>query len=282
MKTIGEIIKLSAQFLEERGIKRARREVEEILAHVLQKKRIDLYMHFELPMQERELEMLRSHLKRRAKNEPVAYILGEIPFFHCSILTTSSALIPRQETEILLSKVSEKLEKQNLEGKIAWDICTGSGCLGIGLKKKFPVLEISLSDLSADALELAKKNAERNGVAASFYQGDLLKPFTGKKADFILCNPPYVREEEYAALDASVRDFEPRLALVGGSSGLEFYARLAKELPAHLNPHAQLFLEIGTGQGEQVLALFQESCWKEKRIEKDWAGHDRFFFLEFQ
>ncbi len=276
MKTLGEILNLSVQHLKERQVPRARRMAEELLAHHLGLKRLDLYMQFDRPMLESELAAYRASLKRKIKGEPLEYILEKISFFHCQIEVSPAVLIPRQETEILLSKASQGVAP---EMKTAWDLCCGSGCLGIGLKKAHPDLEVTLSDLSESALALAKKNAVLNQVEVNFLHGDLLAPFAGKKADLILCNPPYVTEEEYAALDPEVKHYEPKMALVGG---LTFYERLSQELPNYLNPHAKLFLEIGASQGSAVLSLFSAAYWKVKRVEKDWADHDRFFFLEFE
>ena len=104
----------------------------------------------------------------------------------------------------------------------------------------------------------------------------------GRKADVVFCNPPYITSKEFLSLDRSVRDFEPKTALIGGEDGLDFYRRLKDSLPAHLNPSAKLFFEIGSNQGTAVLNLFSGTDWKNARIEKDWAGHDRFFFLEFE
>jgi release factor glutamine methyltransferase len=282
MKTVSEIIALSTKYLQEHQIASPRLQAEELLADVLKCARLDLYLNFDRPLLEEELKTYRELLKRRAKGEPLGYLLSETEFFGCRWKITPDVLIPRPETEILISKVCEQLAGLPTASKQAWDLCCGSGCLGLGLKKRLPSFEVSLSDLSLAALEVAKLNAARNHLEVSFLQGDLLTPFSSKKADVVLCNPPYITDGEYAQLDREVRDFEPKLALTSGPTGLEFYARLARELPDYLNPHAQLFFEIGTGQGEDVLNLFNAPCWKGKRIEKDWAGHDRFFFLEFE
>jgi len=125
---------------------------------------------------------------------------------------------------------------------------------------------------------LAAENAKFNGVEVALRQGDLEKAMQGEKVDVIVCNPPYVRSEEYERLHPSVRDFEPKLALVGGEVGTEFYERLAEVLPSLLNPGGCLFLEMGTGQGDAIKKIFGGRG----RVEKDWAGHDRFFFLEMQ
>jgi release factor glutamine methyltransferase len=279
MKTLGEVLTLSVQFLKERQCERARRTAEELLAFVLKLGRIDLYLQFDRPLQEEELEQCRALMKRKVKGEPLEYIVGKVSFYQCLFIVTPAVLIPRPETELLLEAV---LKQEVKEGAVAWDICTGSGCLGVALKKQRPQLEVVLADISLEALVLAEKNALGNGVEVKVVQGDFLIPFQGQKADLILCNPPYVTEGEYAALDLSVRDYEPKIALVGGEDGLLFYRRLSEELPPLLNSGAQLFLEIGASQGAAVSALFSASCWKNKRIEKDLSGRDRFFFLEFE
>lgn len=282
MKTLGEILSLSTDYLKKKGKERARRDAEDLLASALNMERIALYMHFERPLAEEELVGFRALLKRRAEGEPLIYILEKTPFFHCEFLITKDVLIPRPETEILLSKVVETLSPLELEGKCAWDICCGSGCLGVALKKRFPSLNVSLSDLCPKALGLAKQNGEKNSVEIALLHGDLLQPFSGQKADFVLCNPPYVSQTDYAALSPEVRNHEPQLALLGGVSGLEFYARLAQELPPYLNHDAKVFFEIGRGQGKEILSLFEHPHWRNGRVEKDWAGHDRFFFVEFE
>lgn len=271
MKTIGEVLKLSSAFLEERKMVRSRRIAEELLSHVLGLKRMELYLQFDKPVVEAELEAIRGHLKRCAKGEPFEYVTGEVDFFGCQIAVDRRVLIPRPETELLVDFAAKRIERGAL-----WDVCTGSGCIGIALKKARPGLSVTLSDIAPEALLLAASNAKRNGVEVEILQGDLLAPFRGRKADAIVCNPPYVSEEEYSTLDPSVRDFEPKLALVGGERGIEMYERLKKELPACLNPGAQVFFEIGAAQGEALKKLFPEG-----EIHADWAGHPRFFTINF-
>lgn len=271
MKTIGEVLKLSTAFLEERKMARPRRIAEDLLSHALKLKRMELYLQFDKPVIEAELDTIRTQLKRCAKGEPLEYVAGEVDFFGCRIKVDRSVLIPRPETEILVELVSKRVERGTL-----WDICTGSGCMGIALKKAKPELSVTLSDISPEALSLAEKNGKRNGVEVEILQGDLLAPFRGRKADAIVCNPPYVSEEEYRTLDPSVKDFEPKLALVGGERGIEMYERLQKELPAYLNPGAQVFFEIGATQGESLKKLFPAG-----EIQADWAGHPRFFIINF-
>lgn len=272
MKTIGEVLKLSSAFLEERGVARPRRISEELLSHVLGLKRMELYLQFDRPVVEKELDAIRNGLKKCGKGEPLEYVIGEVEFFGCKIAVDRRVLIPRPETEILVELAAKRIERG-----VLWDLCTGSGCIGIALKKARPELSVALSDIAPEALLLAATNAKRNDVEVEIVQGDLLAPFRGRKADVIVCNPPYVSEKEYGELDPSVREFEPKLALVGGERGTEVYERLKKELPAYLNPGAQVFFEIGAKQGEALKKLFPEG-----ELHADWAGHPRFFVLAAQ
>ncbi len=282
MKILGDVLKLAAQYLKERSDPNPRRHAEDLLSHVLKEPRLNLYLQFDRPLQEDELSAYRALLKRKATGEPVEYICGELAFFGCQLLVTPDVLVPRPETEVLLEKACDQIKDRPLSGKQVWDICCGSGCIGLGLKKRYPELAVALADLSDQALSVAQENAKRNQLTVELLCGDLLAPFQGRKADFVFCNPPYISKKEFHLIDRSVKDFEPALALIGGESGLLYYERLKCELPTYLNPRARVFLEMGTGQGEAVLDLFNAGHWKEKRVEKDWAGHDRFFFLEFE
>ena len=281
--TLGELLVKSSDYLKEKNCTRARRVAEELMAHILELKRLDLYMQFDRPLTEDEVALLRALLKRAAQGEPVEYIAGEVAFFHCAIRVTPDVLIPRPETEILVDSAAKEIKKK-FEGaqRVAWDICTGSGCIGISMKKACPELAMVLVDLSEKALEVASKNAQLNGVEVEIVQGDLLAPLKGRKADVVFCNPPYISSKEYLTLHRSVKEFEPQMALVGGEDGLEFYRRLNEALPAHLAPGAKVYFEIGTGQGRPLLELFSGQGWRGARVEKDWSGHDRFFFLEFE
>ncbi|HPE84911.1 MAG TPA: peptide chain release factor N(5)-glutamine methyltransferase [Chlamydiales bacterium] len=193
-----------------------------------------------------------------------------IDFFDVAIEWTSASILPRLETEFIPEHAAAYLEP----GKIAWDLCCGTGCIGLAIKKHFS-LEVVLSDISPECAELTRKNARRNHLDVEVLCGDLLEPFEGRKADYIFCNPPYVREDEYAHLEPSVKDCEPKRALVSGPTGLEFYQRLKDELPPYLNQKAKLFFEIGTGQGPDIQSIFGGGL-----VKKDLSGHDRYFILE--
>lgn len=283
MRTILEILNLSTDYLTRKGIAQPRLQAEELVSQSLNIKRMDLYIQFDRPLVDEELAKCRAWLQRRGQGEPLQYIHGQVEFFDCMIKVTPAVLIPRQETEILVDKIAKILtQKTSLKGKVLWDLCCGSGCMGIALKKRFPELTVCLSDISPEALAIAIENINSNAVEVELLEGDLLLPFKDRSSDFIVCNPPYISEKEFSSLDVEVRVHEPRQALVSGESGLEFYERLARELPSHLNHGSKVWFEIGTNQGEAVQKLFQGAFWKKSWVENDWSGHERFFSLEIE
>ena len=275
MITLIEIIKRSAEYLAQRGIENPRPAAEEVIADALNMKKLDLYLQFDRPLTESELPTLRSAIARRAKHEPTAYIAGRVIFAGIELKVDRSVLIPRLETEILVETITQTLQEMPLENKVLWDMCCGSGCIGLALKTRFPQLTVALSDMSSEALITAQKNSQ---VDVQFKQGDLFAPFAGKRCDFFVCNPPYVAEGEFAQLSSEVRDWEPKTALISGPTGLEYYARIATDLRTHLNRGGLAWLEIGTGQGASVQALFEAQGWQ-CQIKPDWSGHDRFCYL---
>jgi release factor glutamine methyltransferase len=280
MKALKEVLQNSIFFLSERNLSDARVSAEEILAFVLNIRRMDLYLQSSRLIREREVQQIESFLQRRAKKEPLNYILGKTSFYNCELVLSKDVLIPRPETEILVDMIADQLKTVDRKNKTLWDVGTGSGCMGISLKKKFPDLEVHLTDVSLEALEIAKKNAEKNKVSVLFHQGDLLEPIGNRKVDFVVSNPPYISEQEYKTLSEEVKDFEPKIALVGGKSGLEFYERFAKDIEKILQSKGKAFFEIGFNQGEKVKKVFSQGKWKNLEVLLDLSGHDRFFFLE--
>lgn len=275
MKTLLEIVNASATYLEERGVARSKREAEELIAALLGLSRIDIYLNFERPLVESELALCREAIKRRGKGEPWQYIVGHLSFAGAIIGVQSGVLIPRPETELLVEKVVVHAQG----AKVLWDICTGSGCIAIALKKRLPDVSVLASDISEDALAQAHRSALRNEVNITFLQGDLFVPFEGQQADIIVCNPPYVSDDEYPHLQREVRDFEPSLALLGGKDGLFFYEKIAATLPAHLNSGGRAFLEIGHSQGAAILKIFESDVWAARDMEKDFSQQDRYLSL---
>lgn len=282
MHTILEILNRSTDYLQQKGIRHAKRQAEELLGEALQIGRMGLYLEFDRPLNEVELALCRDWLKRRGQGEPLQYISGKVEFFGCDMLVNPDVLIPRQETEILVDKIVKQLAQLTLQDKVLWDVCCGSGCIGIAIKKACPDLKVILSDISPAALAQAKLNAGHNDVEVEFLQGDLLAAFGDRKCDFLVCNPPYIADMEMAGLDVEVRAYEPKQALLAGATGLEFYQRLAKDLPRVLNPSARVWFEIGKDQGDALKMAFQAPHWKQCAVESDWSGQARFFSLEIE
>jgi release factor glutamine methyltransferase len=282
MKTILEVVQLGSKYLESRDIPYPRRQIEEIVSFVLGMKRLALYLDFQKPLTSEELDRARHLLERRGRREPLEYLIGEVSFLDCLLRVTRAVLIPRPETEALAEKVIEVLRPLSLEGKELWDLCCGSGCLGLAIKKRYPQLKVVLTDLSIEALELAKENGKRNGVEVEYLQGSLFEPLEGRMADFIISNPPYVSQREYEQLPNEVRDFEPKQALLAGPTGLEFYERFSQQMERFLRPGGRAWFEIGADQAEQVKNLFLSPAWGCVTVEQDLAGRDRFFSLERQ
>lgn len=281
MKTILEILNLMTDHLKAKGIDHPRRQSEELLCDILRVPRMQLYTDHDRPLSEPELDKCRQALSRRAKGEPVAYISGEVEFHGCQLTVNSSVLIPRQETGVLVDLMIQQLKTMDLHGKTLADVCCGSGCIGLALKKQFPELHVILSDISPAALTVARANAQANELTVEFCEGDLLDPFS-KNLDFLVCNPPYISETDFQNLDSEVKSFEPSLALVAKENGFEFYRRLAVGLKEAIKSTAQVWLELGAGQGKGIQELFNQQFNRLGQIKLDWAGHERFFFLEIE
>lgn len=271
MKTLLEVTTLMAGYLEKRGLEGSRRESEWLVSHALGLKRLDIYVFHDRPVTEQELSLIRPLLERRGNREPLQYIMGEVDFLGAQIEVNPSVLIPRPETEDLADRIVKSIKDPT--GKVLWDICTGSGCLGIAIKKKLPELTVIMSDISPQACEMARRNALKNNVDVTVLMGDFLEPFKGLKADYVVSNPPYISHQEFSSLQVEVRDFEPKLALVSGDSGLEFYEKLARELPNYLNKGAKVWLELGPAKTDE---LFLKEEWKEVLVENDMGGLPRF------
>lgn len=266
MKTVGEILQLVGAYLAEKGIERPKREAEELVADQLCCKRIDLFLQFDRPLSEEELSSCRAALKERANHTPLAYISGKVEFFGLILEVNSSVLIPRPETELLV----EMIVKERPTGRLL-DLCCGSGAIGLALKHHLPHLEVTLADISQSAVEVAQKNKEQLALNVTIVQSDLLSHLN-QSFDVIVCNPPYISEQDYPSLSQEVRK-EPKQALVGGSTGYEYYEKLADILDCK-----RVFFEIGSGMGERIKSLFEKKGYAVE-LTPDYAGHDRYLSL---
>lgn len=278
MKTILEVVHLTSDYLKQKNVPSFKREAEALIASALGLKRMDIYLHFDRKLTESDLKICHDFLKRRAAREPLEYITESTTFMNLELKVNQRVLIPRSETEILVEMVIKTLRTKDLKNKVLWDVCTGSGCIALALKYAFPDLKVVASDLCAQALEIADYNAQKHGLDVEFVQGDFLNPFKGK-CDFLVCNPPYISEEEYLTLDPEVTQFEPKKACIGQDNGLEFYKKMAEEWEGKTHPQALGWMEIGYNQKKAVLGLFQKKEFN-CSVLPDWSGKDRFFLLE--
>jgi release factor glutamine methyltransferase len=271
-----EVINKTTPFFEKNGVESPRLTIELMLAHVLQKKRLQLYLEFERDVDETALARLREMVRRRAEGEPLQYILGETEFCGLKMMVDRRVLIPRPETELLVETALN--EMKDAANPVIFDVCTGSGCVAIALAKKRPGSEVWALDASADALEVAGANAKLHGLEKliRFSQGDLLSAMTvSLRADAIVSNPPYVADGDMARLPKEVGKFEPAQALNGGVDGLEVYRRLIAQASSFLKPTGFVALELGAGQRTAVERLLEPVGLRVTQVVKDLQGHDR-------
>ena len=226
-----------------------------------------------------EMQKLTEIVGKLKNSEPIQYILGETDFFGLAFYVNGSVLIPRPETEELVQWVLESAENKPIK---ILDIGTGSGCIAVTLAKKLPSAEVHAWDISEDALEVARKNAERNGVKVIFVKRDmLLEPVSDEKFDIIVSNPPYVTEVEKTEMQENVLNFEPHLALfVPDDNALVFYEKIADFALTNLNKGGQLFFEINRAKGADIARLLEEKGFKNIELRKDISGNERMVMAE--
>lgn len=268
-----EVINKTTPYFEKAGVESPRLTIELLLAHLLRKNRLELYLEFERELDEATLTGLRAMVKRRVAGEPVQYITGEVEFYGLKFAVDRRVLIPRPETELLVEAVLERKP-----GKIM-DIGTGSGCIAVALAKKLPGSEVTAIDASAEALEVARANVNRHGMEKNvrFLTSDLLSELpVSFTVDAIVSNPPYIASGDWAKLPKEVKDFEPVQALLAGEDGLEVIRRLVTDARRFLSsPNGFIALEMGAGQRGAVEQLFVSAEYTVAQVLKDLQGHER-------
>jgi release factor glutamine methyltransferase len=305
--TVLEAIQKSTEFLGKKNVGSPRLQVELLLAHLLKMPRMKLYLNFERVLTTPETDTLRELIKRRSQREPLQHITGSTSFCGYEIAVNRHVLVPRPETELLAElgwqfllaapKQSEGRSTLNPQPSTCLDFCTGSGCIAIALAAKCPDARIVATDISNDALTLAKENAARNNVMEriEFLQGDgfAALPKAGQASslsssalqgtgwkpallyDLIISNPPYIPSAEIAKLQPEVRDFDPHGALDGGADGLEFYRLIALQVKTFLKPGGKVMVEFGDGQAEAVRQIFETEKWIVEAVKEDYSQRAR-------
>jgi len=277
VKPLLEVLQSSAEWLRGRGTESPRLNAEHLLAQVLGKRRLDLYLEFDRPLGEAELTPLRDLLRRRATGEPLQHLLGTAEFCGRTFACDPRALIPRPETEELVERVSARLTGGGLAGPLV-DVGTGSGVIALSLALLFPDIEVIGVDLSAEALVLAGENAARHSLAGrvGFVQSDLLEAVPGPFGA-VIANLPYIAASDIAGLSPEVRR-DPRLALDGGADGLTVIGHFIPQAGVKLASGGLLALEIGDGQGEALKGLLGGDSWRNVEVQRDLQGRERFVF----
>lgn len=281
--TVLEVVRRSAEYLTRKGVKNGRLDAEHILSHVLQMGRLQLYLHFDRPLLPAELAACRPLLRRRAAREPLQYVLGTALFRNLELAVGPGVAVPRPETEHLLDALLDASGRRrnaaSLPFAAALDVGTGSGAVALALVEERLAEKVVATDVSPDALAVARRNAAKTGVeAVAFRQGPLLSPVAGATFDLILSNPPYLTTDEWRSAESEVREWEPRIAMEAGSDGLDVIRPLvAATLPA-LRPGGWAGLEVGRSQTDAVARIFREAGAAQVEVREDLTGLPRYVF----
>lgn len=281
--TIAKMLDWCAEYFRFKDITSARLDAELLLAHVLNLPRLQLYMQFDRPLTAGELATFKEFVKRRSRFEPVAYITGKKEFWSREFLVKTGVLVPRPDTEVLIEAILEQLKLRSNTELTGFEMGTGSGAIAVTLLAELPHLKMTAVENSPVACEVTLANAGKHGVAVrlnlintDFTEYSQLSTHDSSlKIDFIISNPPYVAEHEFAMLPLDVRDHEPAAALLGGVDGLDYYRLLAPFARRVLAIGGFIAVEIGETQGLAVSEIFIDAGLSEITVKKDYAGMDR-------
>ncbi len=276
-----DILKVSEKLLGEKGIDSPRLNAELLLCNTLNSERMKLYLDFEKPLTQSELDNYRIKIKRRLNREPLQYITGSAGFYGLSFEVNPSVLIPRPETELLVEKSLDFIKKRRLENPKLLEIGTGSGCISIAIASSI-TCEIDAVDISNDALMVAQINSETNNTTPkiTFRNKDLFNDIQSLAGyDLIISNPPYIALDEIQGLQEEVKDFEPLGALTDNKDGLEFYRKII-ELAKYSDGITNILLEVGDGKKEEVESLLHKNKITKYEFYKDLLKTDRVLHLE--
>ena len=274
--TVLEVLQSSTDYFKKREIESPRLNAEHLLAFALKRKRIELYLEFERVLTESELVPLRNLVRRRGQGEPLQHLLGTVEFAGQIFVCDKRALVPRPETEQLVEKIAD-CRLRNAACRIL-DVGTGSGVIALSLAAKFPDARITATDVSEEALSLARENAARLGLTdrVEFFRSDLL-PDVDHAYDLIVANLPYIADGDRASLSREVAH-DPGRALFGGERGDEIIRKLIEAAPSRMAPGGLLALELGLGQADALAALMLGKNYHDIKSERDYAGVIRFLF----
>ena len=269
-RNVLEILNWATALFKSTQIENPKLNAEQIISHVLDVKRLELYLHSSDIIYEDEIKEIQSLIDRRRKGEPLQYILGETEFYGYRIFINKNVLIPRPETELLVEKIINK----NQEVKSILEIGTGSGAIAIALAKNLNLDRIDAIDIFEEALKLARKNAKENSVEINFYQSDIFENIEGK-FDIIVSNPPYISGKEYEKLPAEIKNYEPTNALLASEDGLIFYKKILEKAKEYLTKSGFIYFEIGYDQAEMIKEIAKKNGFDKANVFKDLNDFDR-------
>ena len=274
--TVLEVLQSTTAYFQKRGIENPRLNAEHLLAHSLGRKRLDVYLEFERDLAEPELAPIRELVRRRGQNEPLQHLLGTVEFCGNVFLCDKRALVPRPETEELVGLLLQSARNPST----ILDVGTGSGVIALTLAQKFPEAKTIATDVSDDALLLARENAARLQIdRVEFRNSDLLENVDGK-FDLIVANLPYISRHDRDQLAAEVlRD--PEVAVFAGENGDEIIRQLIETSPSYLNAGSLLALEIGLGQEAALIELLRRKNYRDIEAKNDYSGRTRFLFARY-
>ncbi len=269
-RKILEIINWAAGLLISKDIENPKLDSEYIISHVLGMSRLELNLHYEDDVAENDFALIQSMVSQREKHEPLQYILSETEFYGYKIKVNKNVLIPRSETELLV----EKIITENPSVQTILEIGTGSGAIAIALAKGLKHPKITATDISEDAVKIARINAMENNADIIFILSDIFKNVKGK-FDLIVSNPPYIPDDEYKKLPPEIREFEPQNALLAKDNGLCFYKKILERAKEYLTDKGKIYFEIGYNLAERIKKIANDKGYKEIEVFKDLNGFDR-------
>ena len=260
--TTRRLLSWTTDYLAKHRVDQARIASEMLLSHVLGVERLKLYMDLDRPASELEKTAFHELVERAGQHEPVDYLVGQTPFFSMMMRVSPAVLVPRPSTESVVEHVVQHARRTpGFSSPLIADVGTGSGAIAVALAKHIPNSRVLATDISSDALELARINAQKYKVSEriDLQKGDMLEPLAGQRVQYLVSNPPYISDDQWLQLPRHVKDYEPMGALRGGADGLRYIRRLIDQAPAYLATPGQLVLEIDATQKKAVMTMVHRS-----------------------
>ncbi|MBK7630144.1 MAG: peptide chain release factor N(5)-glutamine methyltransferase [Ignavibacteriales bacterium] len=277
MITVLEVIKLSTDYLQKKGVESPRANAEILLAEILKCKRLELYLAFDKPLTENEVQLYRETIRKRGLRIPLQYIVGNVEFYGLKLIVNENVLIPRTETELLVEQIINESDK-NIVLKIL-DIGVGSGNISIAIAKNLPISKIFAIDINEGVLNTAKQNAALNILEnqIEFKLFDIFKDNVNElgKFDLIVSNPPYISNSDFDELEPELKDYEPKIALTDHSDGVSFYSKIISSSKTLLNANGKLYFEMGKDQYRKISEMMNYEGFTNIKITKDYCGIER-------